>query len=234
MEEFSHFQLFDEAHLITLTFIVLLSILSAFFGFWIREVKAQKFISWSFVLIFIVSEVYSNFTALQSGHWRYTWALPLQLCDLSLLALMVALLWKNQTAWELAYYWGIGGSIPAMITPDLPMAFPHFFYLTFFFQHAGVVMGVLYLTFSGKYYLPFSSIKRVWIISHLYLVFIAIFNALMNTNYLFLCYKPTQPSLLDYLGPWPFYIIGLEVLFTLSLFLLYWIFPKSKNISNSC
>ena len=134
MEEFSHFQLFDEAHLITLTFIVLLSILSAFFGFWIREVKAQKFISWSFVLIFIVSEVYSNFTALQSGHWRYTWALPLQLCDLSLLALMVALLWKNQTAWELAYYWGIGGSIPAMITPDLPMAFPHFFYLTFFFS----------------------------------------------------------------------------------------------------
>lgn len=223
------FQQFDSTHLLTLLLIALLSIGSAILGFKRKNVSLEKIFRWSLVLLLIGNEIFIHVAAIQAGEWRYTWALPLHLCDLSLIALMVALLGKSQIAWELAFFWGIGGSIPAMITPDIPLAFPHFYYVAFFIHHGGIIIGVLYLAFSGKYPLPFSSIKRVWIITHVYVLFIAIFNFTVKTNYLFLCGKPSQPSLIDYLGPWPLYILGLEVIFTFSLFFLYWVFHRVKT-----
>ena len=32
-------------------------------------------------------------------------------------------------------------------------------------------------------------------------------NQVLGTNYLFICAKPTGSGLLDYMGPWPYYIV---------------------------
>ena len=37
-------------------------------------------------------------------------------------------------------------------------------------------------------------------------------NLLLGSNYLFLVQKPAQPSLLDFFGPWPWYLAGLVAL----------------------
>jgi hypothetical integral membrane protein (TIGR02206 family) len=34
---------------------------------------------------------------------------------------------------------------------------------------------------------------------------IFVFNAIFGTNYLYLNHKPENPSLIDWLGPWPLY-----------------------------
>ncbi|HEX4272484.1 MAG TPA: hypothetical protein VHZ32_13905, partial [Rhizomicrobium sp.] len=44
--------------------------------------------------------------------------LPLNLCDWALIALVAALLTRNQFAYELGYFWGLGGTLQGMITPD--------------------------------------------------------------------------------------------------------------------
>lgn len=215
------FRLFDTAHVLTLLGLALLAGCVAMAGRRWGKQQANCDLRWPLALLLLGNELYLQIAAVQAGDWRLSWALPLHLCDLSLFALVTALLGNCQVAWEIAYYWGIGGSLPALITPDLPLGFPHYTFITFFIHHGAVVIGVCYLAAGSTYPLPFSSVKRIWILTHVYAGAVAGFNIAAGTNYLFLCGKPGQPSILDYLGPWPYYLLGLEILFSGILCVLY-------------
>ena len=41
-----------------------------------------------------------------------------------------------------------------------------------------------------------------------YAAAVGVLNAVLHTNYMYLCTKPGGGSILDFLGPWPFYLIG--------------------------
>jgi uncharacterized membrane protein YwaF len=47
------------------------------------------------------------------------------------------------------------------------------------------------------------------------------FDYLYKTNYFYLRFKPVNPSLLDFLGPWPIYIAGTEAVALVLFLLLY-------------
>ena len=61
--------------------------------------------------------------------------MPLHLCDLALFAAVYSLFRHNQIVWELAYFWGLAGTVQAVLTPDLKIDFPHPLYFRFFFAH---------------------------------------------------------------------------------------------------
>ena len=46
-------------------------------------------------------------------------ALPMQLCDWALIAVVGALLWRSQTCFELGYFWGLCGTLQALFTPAI-------------------------------------------------------------------------------------------------------------------
>jgi uncharacterized membrane protein YwaF len=46
-------------------------------------------------------------------------------------------------------------------------------------------------------------------------------NALLGTNYGYLCEPPRNPSLIDYLGPWPWYIGSLVILAVVKFWIYY-------------
>ncbi len=61
---------------------------------------------------------------------------------------------------------------------------------------------------------------RVLLWSELYILTVIPVNFLLGTNFGFLARKPDNPSLLDHLGPWPWYILSLQLVALLLLFLL--------------
>ena len=55
---------------------------------------------------------------------------------------------------------------------------------------------------------------------NIYAVVVGIINAIAGWNYGYLCRKPAMPSLLDFLGPWPWYLLSLELVAFLTFLIL--------------
>lgn len=141
-------------------------------------------------------------------------SLPLHLCGIAAF-LMAWVLWRySYSVYEVAYFWGIGGSLPALLTPDLPYDFPHPFFLIFFGGHGLIILGVLYATLGYGYRPRWHSIGKT-ITASLALIAIMIpVNLFLDSNYLYLCARPEQATLIDYFGPWPWYV---PVMFAIGL-----------------
>ncbi len=154
---------------------------------------------------------------------------PLQLCDLALF-LMVAALWSLHPAVTgLAYFWGMAGSLQAILTPDLRDGFPDYWWVKFFITHCGVVLSTVYLAVTGRVAPTPRSVWRVWGLTNLYAAAAGVVNWAFGTNYGYLARKPMQPSLLDFFGPWPWYILVMEVVALGVLFLAYVPFIQSRK-----
>jgi uncharacterized membrane protein YwaF len=61
----------------------------------------------------------------------------------------------------------------------------------------------------------------VILITDLYWAFCGWVNTLIGSNYLYTQGKLPTPSLLDYLGPWPWYLVWMEVIGVLLCLALY-------------
>ncbi len=216
-----NFETFGSVHLATLAVIFSVAL---FYVFVARHPRFQTWIKpMSVVLAFVLltNEFIYVGGAFAKGLWRMYWGLPLQICDLAIFAVAYSLFRHRQWVWELAYFWGLGGTLQAVLTPDLRVTFPDYIYFKFFLTHGCIIIGVIFLSAGLKKPITFRSVLRVLVITNIYAAFIGIFNWLFKTNYLYLSHKPSQPSLLDHLGPWPWYILGLEVVLVVSLIIYY-------------
>jgi hypothetical integral membrane protein (TIGR02206 family) len=138
--------------------------------------------------------------------------LPCHLCDLATIACAIALIKKIPLASELAYFWGLGASLQGLITPNLAVDFPHPLYFTFFILHLGIVITALYLPLGCRWRPRPEALRYVSALSLGYLALVGLINYLLGSNYAFVCRRPEQPSLLDLLGPWPYYLIWMTLL----------------------
>lgn len=150
------------------------------------------------------------------GHYL----LPLHLCDIALILAFAAWLRpRRRGLGELVVMWALSGSLQAMLTPDLSEGFPSISWFFFFGAHLCVFLSAMYFLCSGEVRLSLASVNRVSLWSIAYLIFIGAFNKLFHFNYGYLLSKPAHPSLLDHLGPWPYYIAA-EALLAVGLFFL--------------
>jgi hypothetical integral membrane protein (TIGR02206 family) len=158
---------------------------------------------------------------IHAGLWMIRYDLPMELCNWAALATMFAFFTRSRTLAEVAYFWVMAGSINGVISPDLPFSFPHIYFFIFHIAHSGLVIGSLYLVFGLKFYPRPGAIRRVFIISQVYLATAFVINYALGGNYGYTMAKPQAASLFDYLGPWPYYLISLEVMAFVLYALLY-------------
>ena len=157
--------------------------------------------------------------------WARGWlsldnGLPLNLCDWAAMILIVALITKQQFAYELGYFWGLGGSLQGLLTPDIAYDFPDPQFIFFAVNHAGIITTLLYLTFTGLRprlaVLPWVAAASVF-----YALVAAAADYALHVNYGFLAHKPVNASVMDFLSPWPWYIPELVGIGILSLLIYY-------------
>ena len=135
-------------------------------------------------------------------------SLPLQLCDAGIFVAGFALWFRRQWLVELTYFWGLAGTIQALLTPDLPQGFPTYPYFQYYIAHGGVVAAALLLVFGLGLRPRRSAVARVAAITVAYAAFVGLVDALTGANYLYLRSKPAAPTLLDVMGPWPWYVLA--------------------------
>jgi hypothetical integral membrane protein (TIGR02206 family) len=145
--------------------------------------------------------------------WRFSLLdrealLPFHLCDLAAITGGVALLTRHPLCAELTYFWGLAGTLNGLLTPPLPDAFPHPAFFMFFWLHGGVVLAAAYLVGGAQLQPRRYAVWRMLGWSLLYAAFAAVINWLLGTNYGFLCGPPARASVINLLGPWPWYILS--------------------------
>jgi hypothetical integral membrane protein (TIGR02206 family) len=153
------------------------------------------------------------------GTWTVERSLPLQLTDAVTLVAVAALWSWVPLLVELTYFWGLSASLQAVLTPDLGQAFPSVFYFTYFTTHSGAVIAAVLLVFGLGMAPRRGAVGRVYLATVAFAALAAAADLLTGGNYMFLREKPERASLLDLLGPWPWYIAAAALL-ALALYVL--------------
>ncbi len=153
------------------------------------------------------------------GQLTFPGALPLDLCDITLFLVIIVLFNLHPAIFDLAYYGALAGTSMALLTPDLWESFPSLSTVQFFAAHSLAVTAVLYLVWSGQARPRPGSVARAMLALNLFAAFDFTFDSIFKTNYMYLRAKPENLSLLNVLGPWPWYILTSEAV-ALALFLL--------------
>jgi len=164
------------------------------------------------------SVVYYGYMALR-GQLTFPDHLPLELCDASLCLILIALFTLNKAVFDLGYYGAVAGATMALLTPNLWEPFPSFSTVQFFIDHGLIVAGALYLVWSGLARPRPGSVVRAMVAVNIFAAIVGLFDFLFKTDYMYLRVKPQNASLLDALGPWPWYIVATEGV-ALAVFLL--------------
>lgn len=149
------------------------------------------------------------------------WDLPMQVCDWAAAALVIALLLRKRFFFEIAFYWGLTGTLQALLTPDIRIDFPSVEFILFFVNHSVIVIGALYLAIGLKVYPEKGSVLRSFTALQVYVGSAVLVNILTNSNYGYFMQKPPGGSVLDLMGPWPVYVFAGDFLTLLFFMLLY-------------
>jgi hypothetical integral membrane protein (TIGR02206 family) len=158
------------------------------------------------------------------------WSVPLQLTDLATVVTAYALWSQKQWAYALTYYWGLVLSVQALISPALTgRDFPSWQFLGFWSIHLLVVWAAVYLTWGRGMRPTWGSYRLVVAVTLVWMAVTMTFNTITGSNYGFLNRKPATASLLDVLGPWPWYLVVAGVLVLIVWAAMTWPWVRGCN-----
>ena len=181
----------------------------------IQQKKAIHVFACLVSLIVVVFHIHK----ISLGYYNVSTDLPLYLC--SLLGVLIPIFTYCRKFWmyEILVFWIIGGTLQAVITPDIALGFPSFDYFRYWIVHLGLLIIIFYATFVFNMRPKFKSVFKSFLALQVYVVLMVIINKLLEANYFYLNKKPESASILDCFGEWPWYIIVVQIII-IPLFLL--------------
>jgi hypothetical integral membrane protein (TIGR02206 family) len=186
-----------------------------------RNLVPQHLVRATLICVLVGGELQRYLTA----DIRFPDTLPLNLCNITTWAAVIACLTLWPWAVEFAYFAGFAGAGMALITPDMGSRWP----FPFFLNHGAIILTGSALVYGRISPLRAGAMWRAAGYTWLYTALIALFDWRFGVNYFYQCRKPSVGTLLDYLGPWPYYILGTGVVGHL-LYLLLWLPVRPRTV----
>jgi hypothetical integral membrane protein (TIGR02206 family) len=174
----------------------------------VRGTGREALVSRAFALAIPLFTVPMQVVDFLPGQFDFDTTLPLQLCDFAWIAAVAALWTRHRVPVALTYFWGLALTTQALITPWLNANFPNPKFLGFWGMHFLIVWAAIYLVWGLGLSPRWRDYGTTFAITLTWLVGVFVFNVATGTNYGFVNRKPSTSSVLDYLGPWPAYVVA--------------------------
>ncbi|MDO4778241.1 MAG: TIGR02206 family membrane protein [Tissierellia bacterium] len=220
--------LFGKVH-ITLLFVWLIGmILISVFSEKIRlKFKNNLFLK-LLVGILLVDQIVLYAWQFGSGFFRFDISLPLYHCRISVFLMIIGVFFDKKWAKSVGLYWGILGTVMAMILPDLyKFSYPHYTNFQFFIVHILLGYVSMYIIAVEMYNFPKKDLKFVLIFTNIFNISVTAFNLIFlktnpEINYGYLIAPPKMLESVMNLNMW-MYILLIFVLYNLIICLLYFL-----------
>ncbi len=171
------------------------------------------------IFLIVNQAVYVAFCA-WSGFLAPPRGLPVELCDVVVWVGAAALLGAPAWTGELLWFVSLTGTTQALLTPDLGVPFPSYPGVKFFLGHGATVAAALFLALAGRLRVRRGAWWRALLVVNAYAAALFVLDLATGMNYMFLRAPPRVPTLLDQLGPWPWYLLSGEAVAAGSFWLL--------------
>ena len=214
------FELFGPGHLLALA-IVFLVVAFLVWGWQNPGESARRRGRLILVAIFLVVEVSWHAWNLVNDSWNVREHLPLHTCSISAWCSIFVLLTRNFRVYEIIFFIGTAGAIQTLLTPDSgSYGLPHFRAIQTLVAHGLIVISMVYMTAVEGLRPTWKSLLKTMLLINVYLVVITGINYILGSNYMYTLRKPATASLLDHMGPWPWYLLSAEFVALLMFTLL--------------
>ena len=162
--------------------------------------------------------------------WNVRESLPVQLCDIACLAVPFAFIPKWRWARCVLFYWGIGLSTQAFVTPTVRVGVDTERFWLFWLVHFAIVGGALYDLIVRKFRPTWADFRRMLPISAVYLALVLTLNWRLGSNYGYLGNTlPQNRTMVDAAGPWPFRIFVLVAIGVALMAFMSWV-GRSRRV----
>lgn len=227
--EAAGFEAYGPSHLTVLAIFAVGVIAIIVFGPRLRGATIERTFNRVFAAAILAVTVPLQVLQLLPGEWDLQTSLPFQLCDLAWVFAVHALWTRHRLSATVTYLWGITLTTQGMFTPDLGSEFPQARFLMFWAMHLLIVWAAVHLVLGLRILPHWRTYRQTLVITAVWAVAAICFNVAADTNYGYLNRKPDSASLLDFLGPWPLYVVLEIAIIAIVWALLTWPWSRVRD-----
>lgn len=153
-------------------------------------------------------------------------SLPLQLCDLACAMTPLVFLTGWRLPRALVYFWGIGLSTQAFVTPTLDEPPPSARYWLFWLVHLAIVGSAVYDLVVRRFRPTWRELLWAIGVSVAWVLLMVWLNEALGSNYGYVGRgDPGSPTIVDFLGPWPARVLVMAAIGIAAFVCLWGVWP---------
>lgn len=220
------FILFSWSHILFISFVVLLSIITILYASKIRNRSKKILVRNIFIVALIALEVWYHV-----HNWTYPrFSAPLHLCSFSTILSVWFILKKDKRVYDVLFFTGILGGLVAVLLPDNNgYTYLSFRYYHFILLHTLIIIIPLYYYRAYDLHISLKSAHKTFLYLIIAIPIIYTANALSGSNYMFI---NDRPEIIKSLLPiWPYYLFIFIILAYILIMGIYFI-QREKKLDN--